>query len=116
MLQEKSVPCYLLYQEINFVTFIFFIFLPPCAYSKVNETLTLIPGFRVTLIKLIQVAAISGDARRALEICRRAAEITDYRMKTLMSNSDNVSEGAQILKYDLIIHVSSQIGTWKKQN
>uniref|UniRef100_A0A0A0LED3 Origin recognition complex subunit 1 n=1 Tax=Cucumis sativus TaxID=3659 RepID=A0A0A0LED3_CUCSA len=28
-----------------------------------------------------KVAAISGDARRALEICRRAAEITDYHLK-----------------------------------
>lgn len=30
-----------------------------------------------------QVAAISGDARRALEICRRAAELADYRQKQL---------------------------------
>ncbi|CAL1391141.1 unnamed protein product [Linum trigynum] len=30
-----------------------------------------------------KVAAISGDARRALEICRRAAEIADYRIKML---------------------------------
>ncbi|XP_078442555.1 origin of replication complex subunit 1B-like [Wolffia australiana] len=28
-----------------------------------------------------KVAAISGDARRALEICRRAAELVDYRQK-----------------------------------
>ncbi|CAN1263804.1 Origin of replication complex subunit 1A, partial [Linum perenne] len=28
-----------------------------------------------------KVAAISGDARRALEICRRAAEVADYRIK-----------------------------------
>ncbi|XP_059665256.1 origin of replication complex subunit 1A-like [Cornus florida] len=37
-----------------------------------------------------KVAAVSGDARRALEICRRAAEITDYRIKTSASlpNSD----------------------------
>lgn len=27
------------------------------------------------------MAAISGDARRALEICRRAAEIADYHVK-----------------------------------
>ncbi|EEF48892.1 origin recognition complex subunit, putative [Ricinus communis] len=33
-----------------------------------------------------KVAAISGDARRALEICRRAAEITDYRLKKLSSD------------------------------
>ncbi|KAJ1406939.1 Zinc finger, PHD-type [Sesbania bispinosa] len=35
-----------------------------------------------------KVAAISGDARRALEICRRAAEIADYRMKEITSNTD----------------------------
>ncbi|KAI9074857.1 hypothetical protein K1719_043165 [Acacia pycnantha] len=35
-----------------------------------------------------KVAAISGDARRALEICRRAAEIADYRIKKPHSNSD----------------------------
>ncbi|KAI7990724.1 Origin of replication complex subunit 1A [Camellia lanceoleosa] len=28
-----------------------------------------------------KVAAVSGDAQRALEICRRAAELTDYRIK-----------------------------------
>lgn len=32
-------------------------------------------------MQLIQVAAISGDARRALEICRRAAELANYRSK-----------------------------------
>jgi origin recognition complex subunit 1 len=41
----------------------------------------------------IQVAAISGDARRALEICRRAAEIADYRIKKLATNPDNVAAG-----------------------
>ncbi|KZV33999.1 origin recognition complex subunit 1-like [Dorcoceras hygrometricum] len=36
-----------------------------------------------------KVAAVSGDARRALEICRRAAEIADYRSKSMPpSNSD----------------------------
>lgn len=28
----------------------------------------------------LQVAAVSGDARRALELCRRAAEITEQRI------------------------------------
>ncbi|XWS28297.1 hypothetical protein CRYUN_Cryun25bG0055700 [Craigia yunnanensis] len=32
-----------------------------------------------------KVAAISGDARRALEICRRAAEIADYHNKNQIS-------------------------------
>ncbi|KAL5567141.1 hypothetical protein UlMin_030305 [Ulmus minor] len=44
-----------------------------------------------------KVAAISGDARRALEICRRAAEITDYRIKILSSNPNNVSEGKPLV-------------------
>ncbi|CAO2813038.1 unnamed protein product [Amaranthus hypochondriacus] len=38
-----------------------------------------------------KVAAISGDARRALEICRRAAEITDYRIKNQVSQPDTAS-------------------------
>ncbi|KAL5052825.1 hypothetical protein RYX36_033507, partial [Vicia faba] len=42
---------------------------------------------------ILRVAAISGDARRALEICRRAAEIADYRIKKLASNPDNVAAG-----------------------
>ncbi|XVE78885.1 hypothetical protein DITRI_Ditri14bG0014100 [Diplodiscus trichospermus] len=39
-----------------------------------------------------KVAAISGDARRALEICRRAAEIADYHIKNQIStvNSSTV--------------------------
>ena len=37
------------------------------------------------VIRLFQVAAISGDARRALEICRRAAEIADYHNKNQIS-------------------------------
>ncbi|PIN25945.1 Pre-initiation complex, subunit CDC6, AAA+ superfamily ATPase [Handroanthus impetiginosus] len=36
-----------------------------------------------------KVAAVSGDARRALEICRRAAELADYRAKrSPLSTSD----------------------------
>ena len=31
-------------------------------------------------IFIFQVAAVSGDARRALELCRRAAEITELRI------------------------------------
>ncbi|XP_021772062.1 LOW QUALITY PROTEIN: origin of replication complex subunit 1B-like [Chenopodium quinoa] len=38
-----------------------------------------------------KVAAISGDARRALEICRRAAEITDYRIKNQATPADTAS-------------------------
>ncbi|KAL8241431.1 hypothetical protein R6Q59_014785 [Mikania micrantha] len=38
-----------------------------------------------------KVAAVSGDARRALEICRRAAELADYRVKksTLLPKTDS---------------------------
>ncbi|KAI4322090.1 hypothetical protein L6164_021811 [Bauhinia variegata] len=39
-----------------------------------------------------KVAAISGDARRALEICRRAAEIAGYRIKKQISSPDSVAE------------------------
>lgn len=46
--------------------------------------------------KYIQVAAISGDARRALEICRRAAEITDYQLKKLASTPNDASEGIEL--------------------
>ncbi|GAB4856046.1 Origin of replication complex subunit 1B [Ancistrocladus abbreviatus] len=41
-----------------------------------------------------KVAAVSGDARRALEICRRAAEIADYQIKNQASlnNTDSVGK------------------------
>ncbi|KAJ3673002.1 hypothetical protein LUZ60_006376 [Juncus effusus] len=35
-----------------------------------------------------KVAAMSGDARRALEICRRAAELADFRIKQSVSTND----------------------------
>jgi hypothetical protein len=37
----------------------------------------------------LQVAAMSGDARRALEICRRAAEFADYRVKQSRQSAQN---------------------------
>ncbi|KAF8395856.1 hypothetical protein HHK36_019810 [Tetracentron sinense] len=40
-----------------------------------------------------KVAAISGDARRALEICRRAAELKDYRIKRSSSLPNSASAG-----------------------
>ncbi|KAM3194713.1 hypothetical protein ACQJBY_071011 [Aegilops geniculata] len=45
-----------------------------------------------------KVAAMSGDARRALEICRRAAEFADYRVKQFQqveqtSSSANTGNG-----------------------
>ncbi|KAL9233656.1 hypothetical protein vseg_008622 [Gypsophila vaccaria] len=44
-----------------------------------------------------KVAAISGDARRALEICRRAAEIADFRVKNQASLPDNASAGKTLV-------------------
>uniref|UniRef100_A0A5B7BJE8 Origin recognition complex subunit 1 n=1 Tax=Davidia involucrata TaxID=16924 RepID=A0A5B7BJE8_DAVIN len=44
-----------------------------------------------------KVAAVSGDARRALEICRRAAELTDYRIKKLASLPNSVSAGKALV-------------------
>ncbi|KAK8630325.1 hypothetical protein V6N13_079123 [Hibiscus sabdariffa] len=43
-----------------------------------------------------KVAAISGDARRALEICRRAAEIADYHVKNQISNATS-SKGKELV-------------------
>lgn len=53
-----------------------------------------------------KVAAISGDARRALEICRRAAEITDYRIKkSLTSNTSmNAKTHVGIAEVEAAIH------------
>ncbi|XP_042515574.1 origin of replication complex subunit 1A-like [Macadamia integrifolia] len=44
-----------------------------------------------------KVAAISGDARRALEICRRAAELTDYRLKKSSSHPDSAASAKAII-------------------
>ncbi|WOK92752.1 origin of replication complex subunit 1-like [Canna indica] len=50
-----------------------------------------------------KVAAMSGDARRALEICRRAAEIVDYQLKQSLlsgrssSSIDNSFGGKQLV-------------------
>ncbi|TYI67465.1 hypothetical protein E1A91_D08G019300v1 [Gossypium mustelinum] len=52
-----------------------------------------------------KVAAISGDARRALEICRRAAEIADYNMKNQISsvNSSRVKDVVTMADVDAAI-------------
>ncbi|GAB2246108.1 hypothetical protein Droror1_Dr00001601 [Drosera rotundifolia] len=44
-----------------------------------------------------KVAAVSGDARRALEICRRAAEIKDYHIKHQASQNVPASVGKPIV-------------------
>lgn len=53
-----------------------------CLLFEKTTTLYLIFEY---VICVFQVAAISGDARRALEICRRAADIADYRIKKQIS-------------------------------
>ncbi|XP_055827820.1 origin of replication complex subunit 1A-like [Solanum dulcamara] len=45
-----------------------------------------------------KVAAVSGDARRALEICRRAAELADYRVKKLLSIPDSAAAGKMLVR------------------
>ncbi|KAM3394185.1 origin of replication complex subunit 1A [Capsicum galapagoense] len=45
-----------------------------------------------------KVAAVSGDARRALEICRRAAELADYRAKKLLPIPDSAAAGKMLVR------------------
>lgn len=45
-----------------------------------------------------KVAAVSGDARRALEICRRAAELADYRAKKLLSIPTSAAVGKMLVR------------------
>lgn len=45
-----------------------------------------------------KVAAVSGDARRALEICRRAAELADYRVKKLLPIPDSAAAGKMLVR------------------
>lgn len=44
-----------------------------------------------------KVAAVSGDARRALEICRRAAELADYRVKKQTSLPHATASGKSLV-------------------
>ncbi|KAK6164149.1 hypothetical protein DH2020_001013 [Rehmannia glutinosa] len=59
----------------------------PYNYQQLQEIITSrlkgIDAFEKPAIEFAsrKVAAVSGDARRALEICRRAAELADYRAK-----------------------------------
>ncbi|KAM0918388.1 hypothetical protein ACQ4PT_008941 [Festuca glaucescens] len=61
----------------------------PYNYRQLQEIITSrlkgIDAFEDQAIEFAsrKVAAMSGDARRALEICRRAAEFADYRVKQL---------------------------------
>jgi origin recognition complex subunit 1 len=42
---------------------------------------------------------MSGDARRALEICRRAAEFADYSVKQLQQVGQTPSPGGTVCMY-----------------
>lgn len=44
------------------------------------------------------MAAVSGDARRALEICRRAAELADYRAKKLLPIPNSAAAGKMLVR------------------
>ncbi|KAL0435415.1 UNVERIFIED_CONTAM: Origin of replication complex subunit [Sesamum radiatum] len=50
-----------------------------------------------------KVAAVSGDARRALEICRRAAELADYRLKNLHFLAQMLQAGLSIMISFLVL-------------
>ncbi|KAG8389011.1 hypothetical protein BUALT_Bualt02G0185000 [Buddleja alternifolia] len=57
-----------------------------------------------------KVAAVSGDARRALEICRRAAELADYRAKrSLLSISDAAGKTSQTISLLVVFFFSFRI-------
>ncbi|CAM8977022.1 unnamed protein product [Rhodiola kirilowii] len=64
--------------------------LPPASSNHFNPAHG-INAFETQAIEFAsrKVAAISGDARRALEICRRAAELADYNAKN--QSADKIS-------------------------
>ncbi|XP_042377517.1 origin of replication complex subunit 1-like isoform X1 [Zingiber officinale] len=45
-----------------------------------------------------KVAAMSGDARRALEICRRAAEIADYQLKQSLLSKQSLGSRDDLME------------------
>ncbi|KAI3891080.1 hypothetical protein MKW98_007385 [Papaver atlanticum] len=69
----------------------------PYTYQQLREIISSriegIEAFDKQAIKFAWVAAISGDARRALEICRRASEIADYKIKKSSSTLGFSSAG-----------------------
>ncbi|XP_051204471.1 origin of replication complex subunit 1 [Lolium perenne] len=71
----------------------------PYNYRQLQEIITSrlkgIDAFEDQAIEFAsrKVAAMSGDARRALEICRRAAEFADYRVKQLQQVGPTPSPG-----------------------
>ncbi|CAN4116611.1 unnamed protein product [Withania somnifera] len=52
----------------------------------------------LTRLNGIEVAAVSGDARRALEICWRAVELADYRVKKFLSIPDSAAAGKMLVR------------------
>uniref|UniRef100_A0A0E0DY39 Origin recognition complex subunit 1 n=1 Tax=Oryza meridionalis TaxID=40149 RepID=A0A0E0DY39_9ORYZ len=73
----------------------------PYNYRQLQEIITSrlkgIDAFEDQAIEFAsrKVAAMSGDARRALEICRRAAEFADYRVK--QSGHTSVNRGKNVV-------------------
>ncbi|KAH6761969.1 origin recognition complex 1 [Perilla frutescens var. hirtella] len=69
----------------------------PYNYQQLQEIISTrlkgIDAFEKVAIEFAsrKVAAVSGDARRALEICRRAAEVADYRAKKAAHSSSDDS-------------------------
>ncbi|KAK4339109.1 hypothetical protein RND71_040571 [Anisodus tanguticus] len=76
----------------------------PYNYQQLQEIiltrLNVIDAFEKPAIEFAsrKVAAVSGDARRALEICRRAAELADYRAKKLLLTPNSAAAGKMLVK------------------
>ncbi|KAL4198318.1 hypothetical protein AMTRI_Chr03g139580 [Amborella trichopoda] len=67
----------------------------PYSYQQLQEIISTrlkgIDAFENQAIEFAsrKVAAISGDARRALELCRRAAELADYQLKQTVGSTNS---------------------------
>lgn len=75
----------------TFVAHLLYLYACPASMGKSSPIFKF--SFTYSSCLPIQVAAVSGDARRALEICRRAAELADYRSKRLESLPTSASSG-----------------------
>lgn len=51
----------------------------------------------ILLFSFRKVASVSGDARRALDICRRAAEIAEAEGKAELVNMTHVNEALNLM-------------------
>ena len=54
-----------------------------CARKGMNTVLDLLVALLILFNRFYPVAAVSGDARRALDICRRAAELAQRDKKSV---------------------------------